>query len=82
MSQAYQVTGEMTDSRHVTLDQAIPVAAGKVRVIVERIPPSATRDLAEFERQLRERQKARGHVPPSKEEIDAYLKAERESWDS
>jgi len=81
MSQAYQITGELTDSRHVTLDEPLPLAAGKVRVTVERLPSGPKPDLAVFERSLRERQQARGHVPPTKEEIDAYLKAERESWD-
>jgi hypothetical protein len=81
MSQ-YEVTGELTDSRHVTLDEPIPLETGKVRVIVEEIPGEQKSDLAAFERALRERQQARGHVPRTKEEIDAYLSAERDSWDS
>ena len=82
MSQTYQVTGELTDGRHVTLDQPIPLTAGKVRVIVEQMPSVSKPDLADFELQLRERQTARGHVSRSKEEIDAYLNAERDSWHS
>jgi len=81
MSQAYEVTGELTDSRHVILDEPIPLTVGKVRVTVEQIPGEAKPDLAAFERSLRERQQARGHVPRTKEEIDAYLNAERNSWD-
>ena len=34
MSQTYNVTGEMTDSRHVELDEPLPLSAGKVRVTV------------------------------------------------
>jgi hypothetical protein len=45
------------------------------------MPSGSKPDLAAFERALRERQQVRGHVPPTKEEIDAYLKAERDSWD-
>jgi len=29
---------------------------------------------------IRERQRLRGHQPPTKEEVDAYLQAERDSW--
>lgn len=82
MSQIYEVTGELTDPQHLTLDKPIPLEAGKVRVRLEEIPTHQKTDLAAFEQALRERQQARGHVPPSKEEINAYLSAERNSWDS
>ncbi len=81
MSQVYRVTGELTDSQHVTLDEPIPLPAGKVRVIVEHFPTGLKPDLADFERMLRDRQQLRGHVPRTKEEIDSYLNAERASWD-
>lgn len=82
MQQAYVVTGSLTDARTVTLDEALPAEQGKVRVVLELLPVAPRpMDLIAFERMLRERQAARGHVPPTKEEIDAYLKAERESWD-
>jgi hypothetical protein len=81
MSETYEVTGELTDGRHVTLDEPVPLPAGKVRVVVEPVPAAAKPDLAAFERELRERQRARGHVPPTKAEVDAYLDAERDSWD-
>lgn len=61
MDRIYEVTGELTDSRHLTLD--------------------ANPDPGEFEESLRARQIARGHVPRTKEEIDACLDAERKSWD-
>jgi len=81
MSQAYQVTGELTDSRHVTLDESIPLPAGKVRVVVEELASAAKPDLVAVEELLRARQAARGHVPRSKDEIDGDLNAERASWD-
>jgi hypothetical protein len=81
MSHAYQVTGELTDSRHVKLDEPIPLMPGKVRVVVEQLTNGPKLDLVAFERLLRERQAARGHVPKTKKEIDAYLNAERASWD-
>ena len=82
MSQTYQVTGQLTDSSHVTLDEPIPLPAGKVRLTIEHAAETVKMDLVAFERALRERQRARGHVPRTKEEIDAYLDAERNSWDS
>lgn len=30
---------------------------------------------------IRQRQLARGHNPPTRGEVDAYLKSERASWD-
>ncbi len=81
MSQIYQVTGELTDSRTLKLDEAIPLNSGKVRVVIAELEKEPKPDLAAFERLLRERQAARGHIPRTKEEIDAYLNAERDSWD-
>jgi hypothetical protein len=82
MSQVHQVTGQLTDNRHVTLDEPIPLNAGKVRLIVEAIENGPRPDLEAFEQRLRERQRARRHLPRTKEEIDAYLNSERNSWDS
>lgn len=80
MAQTYETTGELTDDRHVTLDQPIPLAAMKVRVIVEALDTTKS-DMVAFEQKLRERQRARGHVARGREEIDAYIDAERNSWD-
>jgi hypothetical protein len=81
MSKTHQVTGELTDSTHVKLDEPIPLTNGKVRLVVEELTHEAKPDLAAFEQLLRERQTARGHVPRTKEQIDAHLSAERASWD-
>lgn len=82
MNSAYVVTGTLTDGKTVQLDEPLPVAAGKVRVTVEVVattPPKQT--LQEWLNDLRKRQAARGHVPRSREEIDASIREERESWD-
>jgi hypothetical protein len=81
MQQAYVVTGSLSDSRTVRLDEPIPVPSGKVRVIVEvaEIVPKMSHE--EFLAWLRERQEARGHVPRTREEVDASLRADRDSWD-
>jgi hypothetical protein len=81
MQPAYVVTGSLTDSRTVCLDEPIPVSAGKVRVIVEVAEPARKMTHDEFLAWLQERQEARGHVPPTREDVDASLRAERESWD-
>jgi hypothetical protein len=81
MSQIHQSTGQFTDGHTLKLDDALPIIAGKVRVTVEQILDHPKSDLIAFERELRARQQARGHVPRTKEEIDAYLEAERNSWD-
>lgn len=81
MSQTYEVNGEMTDSSHVTLDQPIPVSQGRVRVIVEPVGGESKSGLKEFMEQMWEAQRRRGHVPRTKEQIDAELNAERNSWD-
>ena len=52
MSQVYQVTGELTDSRTVKLDEPLPAAAGKVRVTVEVCPTEPRTDLREFLEQM------------------------------
>jgi hypothetical protein len=74
--------GSLTDSLTVRLDEPIPASGGKVRVIVEVAEVARKMSHEEFLAWLRERQEARGHVPRSRDEVDAALKAERESWDS
>jgi hypothetical protein len=81
MSNTYVVTGTLTDATTIQLDEALPVSAGKVRLIVEPSAPSPPQQsLEDYLADLRKRQAARGHVPMTVEEVEAYLKAERESW--
>jgi hypothetical protein len=81
METAYIVTGTLNDDRTVTLDEALPLGPMRVRLAVEPLEPKQPRSHEEFIRELRQRQKARGHVPRTREEVDAYLQAERDSWD-
>jgi hypothetical protein len=81
MQQAYVVTGSLTDSRTVRLDEPIPASGCKVRVIVELADTARKMSNEEFLAWLRERQEARGHIPRTREEVDASLRAERDSWD-
>lgn len=82
METAYIVTGTLTDEHTVTLDEALPMSEGKVRLSVEPLSISQTgkRTHAEVIAEIRERQQARGHQPRTREEIDAYIQTERDSW--
>jgi hypothetical protein len=81
MSKTYVVTGTLTDGRTLTLDEELPLAETKVKVTVEAIETKPKRSFDEVMSEIRARQKARGHVPPTREEVDAYIRAERDSWD-
>ena len=80
METAYIVTGTLTDDHTVTLDESLPLAQGKVRLSVEPLGASPKRPHDEAIAEIWARQKARGHQPRTREEIDAYIQAERDSW--
>jgi hypothetical protein len=65
----------------VALDEALPLSPTKVRLVVEPLAPAARRPYHEVMAAIRERQRRRGHQPPSREEVDALLQAERDSWE-
>jgi hypothetical protein len=81
MQQAYSVTGSLTDSRTIRLDESIPISSGKVRLIVEVADIARKMSHEEFLTWLQNRQEDRSHVPRTREEVDASLRTERESWD-
>ena len=80
METAYIVTGTLTDDHTVTLDEALPLPQGKVRLSVEPLAATPKRPHDEVIAEIWARQQARGHQPRTREEIDAYLQAERDSW--
>ena len=77
---SYVVTGTLSEGRTVTLDEALPLEGQRGRVLVEPLTPRKRRPHGEVLAEIRERQRARGHVPPTKEEVDAYIREERASW--
>jgi hypothetical protein len=81
LQQAFLVSGSLTDSRTIRLDEPIPLSRGKVRVIVELADRAGKMSHEEFLTWLKDRQEARGHVPRNRDEVDAALRSERESWD-
>jgi hypothetical protein len=80
MQTAYILTGTLNDDQTVTLDEALPLKPMKVRLSIEPLVPTNPRLHDEVIAELWTRQKARGHVPRTREEIDAALQVERDSW--
>ena len=64
----------------MTLDEALPLTPMKVRLVVEPLRPVPQRPYLEVMADIRQRQRARSHQPPTREEVDVYLQAERDSW--
>jgi hypothetical protein len=82
---AYVVTGTLTDGRTVTLDEGLPLGPARVRVAVEPLPardPGSQRPYREVVAEIRRRQRQRGHRPPTREAVDAHLRAERDGRDA
>ena len=84
MQNVLSVAGRMIDEKTVVLEEAVPMNNALVRVTIELPktqpepqPPKILQTIA----RIRAEQKAQGHVPRSKEEIDADIEAERNSWD-
>jgi len=81
MRNAYIVTGTLTNERTVTLDEALPLTATKVRLVIEPLVSASQRPYPEIVAAIRKRQAARSHQPPTSEEVDSYLQSERNSWE-
>jgi hypothetical protein len=81
-AQTYVVTGTLTNQNTVILDEEVPITDTKVRVTIEPLINQHLRPLAEVLEEIRRQQQERGHVPPTAEEVDEYIRQERASWDS
>jgi len=81
MTPAFSTTATTTDGMTLTLDTPAPVGSGRVRVTVEPVAAPQPLKLLEFLDQLQKDQQARGHVPRTREEIDASVSEERAGWD-
>jgi hypothetical protein len=82
MHRAYTVTGMVTDQRTVALDEDLPFSAEKVRVTLEPILYPKRPGIKETIEGIHRRQQDRGHIPASKEEVDAHIRRERDAWNS
>src|SRR5262245_29829583 len=81
MHNAYIVTGSIADERTLKLDEALPVKAGQVRVTLEVLKDESKPTLSQVLEQIHQGQRERSFMPPTREEVDAYINAERDSWD-
>ncbi len=80
MHNTYIVTGTLTDTRTVTLDEALSLMPTRVRLMVEALTPTSKRSYQEVITTMRAQQRARGHQPPTRAEVEASVQAERDSW--
>ncbi|MBO0798450.1 MAG: hypothetical protein J2P31_06475 [Blastocatellia bacterium] len=81
MQTAYIVTGILNNDGTVTLDESLPLEPMRVRLSIEPLAPKMPRVHDEVIAQIWERQQRRGYQPPTRAEVDAFLNAERDSWE-
>ena len=82
MKQSYEVTGTLTDEQTVKLDKRLPIPPSRVRLVVEPVEePTRKSTHQEVLAKIHARLRARGHVPPTAEQVDEYIRQERESWE-
>lgn len=80
MKRAYVVTGTLSDAQTVALDEPITLSSAKVRLVIEPLESAPARTYREVMAAIRADQAARGHRPPSRAEVDAWVVAERDAW--
>lgn len=81
MSKTAITTGTLVNERTVELDNAINLPPMKVRLAIEPLavmPRQCYRP--EVITEIHAAQAARGHRPPSRQEVDHRLQLERDSW--
>jgi len=82
MADVYEVVGSTQDGTTIVLDAPLPVR-GRLKIQVEPIQVAETPTVArmwEVLAAIHERQRARGHKPPTAEEVDTYIKQLRSEW--
>ncbi len=75
---AVEVQGTLREDGTLVLDQKPDLPPGRVKVTVEPVPDYTRADIWQFFERLWAQQRARGHVPRTREEIDAELEAARQ----
>ena len=81
-------TAVVDDNQVIRPPAGVVLPRGEVEVIVRPLtsspenPPAEEKpSLQEVMAVIRERQRQRGFKPPTREEVDEYLRAERDSWE-
>jgi hypothetical protein len=73
-----EVLGTLQEDGTLVLDEKLKLPPGRVKVIVEAAPDYKQTEIWQFFERLWAEQRARGHVPRTREEIDADLQASRQ----
>jgi hypothetical protein len=73
-----EIQGTLQADGTLVLDEKPTLPPGRVRVSVQQLLDYTQTDIWQFFERLRAEQIARGHVPRSKEEIDAEIAAARQ----
>ena len=79
--QTIEVQGTVQPNGTLVLDQRLDLPAGRVRVTLQPLAASEPPSLARFQAMMQQiwaGQKDRGHVPRTKEEIDADIRELRD----
>ncbi len=83
MSEHYTMTGTLSNKQTVVLDQPLPLPAGRVRVTVTTLPaPQPEKTFLVKLEAIHQTLRASGHHPRTREQVDAQIQAERNSWDA
>src|SRR5687767_7045796 len=77
-SDAIEIQGTLREDGTLVLDEKPNLPPGRVKVTVESVPDLTQTDVWQVLEQIWAGQRARGHVPRSREEIDAELEASRQ----
>jgi hypothetical protein len=75
------VTGALINDRTVAVDKPLPLQPMKVRVAIEPLDETQLRLYRpEVISKIHVAQAARGHRPPSREDVDRRMQSEHDSW--
>jgi hypothetical protein len=82
MEQTFVVNGTVENGQLIHLDEPLPISTKRVSVVVR---PALRKDrngktLVEWLERIHERRRKLGIKSLTKEEIDAWIKEERDSW--
>jgi hypothetical protein len=75
---AVEIQGTLLENGTLELDQKPNLPPGRVQVTVKPVPDYKQTEIWQFFERLWAEQRAKGHVPRAREEIDAELEAARQ----
>jgi hypothetical protein len=79
---AIEIQGTLREDGTLVLDDKPNLPPGRVKVIVEPVPDITQTDVWQVLERIWAGQRARGHVPRTREQIDAELEAARQEDES